>query len=59
VLMDATLIRGVLLPAAMRLGGRATWWAPPGLRRLHSRFRLREEADVRPPRKERERTPAD
>ncbi|MFC6885545.1 MMPL family transporter [Actinomadura yumaensis] len=42
VLMDATLIRGALLPAAMRLGGRATWWAPGPLRRLHARFGLRE-----------------
>ncbi|MFF6853707.1 MULTISPECIES: MMPL family transporter [Streptomyces] len=43
VLMDATLIRGTVLPAAMRLGGRATWWAPAPLRRLHSRYGLREE----------------
>ncbi|WP_078900543.1 MMPL family transporter [Streptomyces sp. SBT349] len=44
VLMDATLIRGALLPAAMRLGGRAMWWLPPGLRRAHARFGLRESA---------------
>ncbi|GIF47567.1 RND superfamily putative drug exporter [Asanoa ferruginea] len=42
VLIDATLIRGALLPALMRLGGRATWWAPAPLRRLHHRFGLRE-----------------
>lgn len=42
VLVDATLIRGALLPALMRLGGRATWWAPGPLRRLHGRFGLRE-----------------
>ncbi|MFI6081598.1 MMPL family transporter [Streptomyces sp. NPDC051217] len=42
VLMDATLIRGLLLPALMRLGGRATWWAPAPLRRLHARFGLKE-----------------
>ncbi|MBG0566550.1 MMPL family transporter [Actinoplanes sp. NEAU-A11] len=42
VLVDATLIRGALLPALMRLGGRATWWAPAGLRRFHQRFGLRE-----------------
>jgi putative drug exporter of the RND superfamily len=42
VLLDATLIRGALLPAAMRLLGRATWWAPAPLRRLHARFGLRE-----------------
>ncbi|BCB91779.1 MMPL family transporter [Phytohabitans suffuscus] len=48
VLMDATLIRGALLPALMRLGGRATWWAPPPLRRLHGRFGLREVATPPP-----------
>jgi MMPL family len=42
VLLDAALIRGALLPAAMRLGGRATWWAPGPLRRLHARLGLRE-----------------
>jgi len=35
VLMDATLVRGVLVPAFMRVAGRANWWAPgwlsPGL----------------------------
>ncbi|WP_433173983.1 MMPL family transporter [Actinoallomurus sp. CA-150999] len=50
VLMDATLVRGALLPAAMRLGGRATWWAPGSLRRLHARFGLREEAEEPVPR---------
>ncbi|GAA4444380.1 MMPL family transporter [Phytohabitans houttuyneae] len=48
VLMDATLIRGALLPALMRLGGRATWWAPAPLRRLHGRFGLREVATPAP-----------
>lgn len=46
VLMDATLIRGVLLPAAMRLGGRATWWAPAPLRRFHARFAIRESGET-------------
>jgi RND superfamily putative drug exporter len=40
VLIDATLIRGVLLPAAMRLLGRAAWWAPRWLRRLYARIGL-------------------
>lgn len=44
ILVDATLIRVVLLPVAMRLAGRANWWAPGPLRRLHRRFGLREEA---------------
>ncbi|WP_236670099.1 hypothetical protein [Streptomyces antimycoticus] len=37
-----------MLPAAMRLGGRATWWAPAPLRRLHSRYGLREEPAAAP-----------
>jgi putative drug exporter of the RND superfamily len=42
VLVDATVIRGILLPALMRLTGRANWWAPAPLRRLHERIGLRE-----------------
>jgi putative drug exporter of the RND superfamily len=33
ILFDATLIRTVLMPAAMRLMGRANWWAPRWRRR--------------------------
>ncbi|MEU1198205.1 efflux RND transporter permease subunit [Streptomyces sp. NPDC005813] len=32
VLLDATLVRGVLVPALMRLAGRWNWWAPRRLR---------------------------
>src|SRR5919112_1965241 len=42
VVMDATLVRGVLVPAFMRLAGRANWWAPRPLRALHDRLGLRE-----------------
>ena len=42
ILIDATLIRGVLVPVGMRLLGRAAWWSPPFLRRVHDRFGLRE-----------------
>jgi RND superfamily putative drug exporter len=42
ILIDATLVRGVLLPASMRVLGRASWYAPAGLRRLHSRVGLAE-----------------
>jgi RND superfamily putative drug exporter len=38
VLMDATLVRGILVPAVMRLAGRANWWAPALLHRLHTRL---------------------
>ncbi|GAC51352.1 Trehalose monomycolate exporter MmpL3 [Gordonia sp. YY1] len=43
VLMDATLVRMFLVPAFMRLAGRANWWAPAPLRKLHDRFGLSEE----------------
>jgi RND superfamily putative drug exporter len=42
VAVDATIIRGLLLPASMRLAGRANWWAPAPLRRLHQRIGLSE-----------------
>ncbi|WP_432252293.1 MMPL family transporter [Streptomyces sp. HNM1019] len=42
VLMDAMVVRGLLVPAVMKLTGRATWWAPGPLRRLHTRFGLSE-----------------
>ncbi|WP_372405519.1 MMPL family transporter [Streptomyces luteireticuli] len=43
VVLDATLVRAVLVPSFMRLAGRANWWAPGPLRRLHDRVGLREE----------------
>jgi putative drug exporter of the RND superfamily len=42
VLMDATLVRMLLVPAFMRVLGRANWWAPKPLARLHDRFGLAE-----------------
>jgi putative drug exporter of the RND superfamily len=42
VLSDATLVRGILVPAFMRLMGRRNWWAPAPLVRLHDRFGLSE-----------------
>jgi RND superfamily putative drug exporter len=42
VLVDATLVRGALVPAFMRLMGPANWWAPAPLKRLHARFGLAE-----------------
>ncbi|MFE6859769.1 MMPL family transporter [Nocardia sp. NPDC057668] len=43
VLMDATLIRGILVPALMRLMGSANWWAPEFLRRAHRRIAIVEQ----------------
>jgi RND superfamily putative drug exporter len=46
VLMDATVVRGVLVPAFMRLAGRWNWWAPQPLARLHRRIGLSEEPSL-------------
>ncbi|HLF40869.1 MAG TPA: MMPL family transporter, partial [Acidimicrobiia bacterium] len=42
VVVDAFLIRGTLVPAVMRLAGRANWWAPRSVRRFHLRFGIWE-----------------
>ncbi|MER5970393.1 MMPL family transporter [Streptomyces sp. NPDC002055] len=42
VLVDAVLIRGVLVPAFMLVMGKANWWAPRPLRRFHARFGITE-----------------
>lgn len=38
VAVDATVIRGVLVPASLRLTGRASWWSPAPLRGLRERL---------------------
>ncbi|PWS49710.1 transporter [Streptomyces sp. FT05W] len=42
VVLDATLVRMLLVPAIMKMAGRANWWCPRPLRRLHARFGVRE-----------------
>ena len=49
VLVDATLVRMLLVPATMALLGDAAWWAPRPLRRLHDRFGLSETAQAPAP----------
>jgi RND superfamily putative drug exporter len=38
VLLDATIVRMLLVPATMTMLGRYNWWAPGPLRRFHARF---------------------
>ncbi|MFY9765809.1 MAG: MMPL family transporter, partial [Mycobacterium sp.] len=42
VIVDATVVRMVLLPAFMRVLGTWCWWAPRSLARLHERFGISE-----------------
>jgi RND superfamily putative drug exporter len=46
VLIDASIIRALLVPSLMQLLGPLNWWAPGPLRRLHERFGLREGPPV-------------
>jgi uncharacterized membrane protein YdfJ with MMPL/SSD domain len=54
VLIDASIIRALLVPALMELLGKWNWWAPAPLRRLHERWGIGEgeliepEPDARP-----------
>jgi uncharacterized membrane protein YdfJ with MMPL/SSD domain len=42
VLIDASIVRALLVPSLMELLGSWNWWAPKPLRRLHDRIGLRE-----------------
>jgi len=55
VLVDAAVVRTLLVPAAMRLLGRWNWWSPMALSRLHAHLGLAERehrTPVRPVRRE-------
>jgi RND superfamily putative drug exporter len=45
ILVDATIIRVILVPAAMRLMGHWNWWFPRALERIVPRVRLAEGAE--------------
>ncbi len=42
LLLDATIVRALLVPATMKLLGRWNWWAPGPLRRFWERYGIRE-----------------
>ncbi|NUR25391.1 MAG: MMPL family transporter, partial [Catenulispora sp.] len=45
VLIDATLVRMLLVPAVLSLLGTSAWWAPRGLQGVHERFGVSEAAE--------------
>lgn len=47
VLLDATLVRMLLVPATMTMLGRWNWWSPGPMRRWHERFGIHESVDTR------------
>ena len=46
VVIDATIVRALLVPASMRLMGRWNWWAPRPLAALYRRLGLAERSDA-------------
>lgn len=47
-LLDATLVRIVLVPAFMRLAGRWNWWLPPALDRVLPTVELESREQTAP-----------
>jgi RND superfamily putative drug exporter len=48
VVVDATIVRMLLVPSTMRLLGRLNWWAPRPLQLLYERFNLSEFESYKP-----------
>ncbi|MFV0457920.1 MAG: MMPL family transporter [Actinomycetales bacterium] len=48
IMLDATVVRAVLVPATMRLLGRWNWWAPAPLAALYRRYRMPPEDSIPP-----------
>ncbi len=46
IVVDATVVRAMLVPATMRLLGRWNWWAPGPLQRWQNRYGWKESADA-------------
>jgi len=46
ILMDASIVRGLLVPAFMHLAGEGNWWAPRWMRRVHDRYGISETGAV-------------
>lgn len=42
ILLDATVVRGLLVPSLMRIAGRWNWWAPAPLARFQAKYGLSE-----------------
>ena len=57
LLIDATVVRALLVPATMKLLGRTNWYAPGPLRRWWERYGFRESGDAAEPQRELDSTP--
>ncbi|UUZ96289.1 MMPL family transporter [Paenibacillus sp. P25] len=48
IVVDATIVRGLLVPASMRLLGRWAWWAPKPLAAWWDRYGMKEGEETAP-----------
>jgi RND superfamily putative drug exporter len=48
IVVDATIVRGLLVPATMRLLGKWAWWAPAPMARWWRRHGIREDDEPDP-----------
>jgi hypothetical protein len=46
IIVEASIVRMLLVPALMKMMGDRNWWAPAPMRRLHDRFGLHEPIDA-------------
>jgi len=54
LLIDATIVRALLVPATMKLLGDANWWAPGPMRRWWERHDIGESEAAAPPARQKE-----
>jgi len=54
LLIDATIVRALLVPATMKLLGDANWWAPGPMRRWWERHDIGENEAAAPPARQKE-----
>jgi RND superfamily putative drug exporter len=54
VVVDASIVRILLVPATMQLLGRGNWWAPGPMRRFYARYGIKEDDDGPAPEPQRE-----
>ncbi len=48
IVVDATIVRGLLVPATMRLLGKWAWWSPAPLSGWWERYGIKESVDLAP-----------
>jgi RND superfamily putative drug exporter len=46
LIVDATIVRVLLVPATMRLLGKANWYAPAPLRRFYAKYGINESEEA-------------